>query len=110
VVVCVAVLCVSVCIKFLYYYCFPFEKGPVWPSRYNALRNDTYKCITMTVRVTFINGIRTNEANCILAAQRISELFGTKCYHFWNPTSGAVLDLSQANLYFASYATTFTIW
>ena len=50
----------------------------------------------MVVRLTFINGIRTDEKSCSRAAHNIGELFGAKCYPFWNPTAGALLDFSQA--------------
>ena len=39
------------------------------------------------VRVTYINGIRTGEAECRDHAERIGALFASPCYAFWNKTA-----------------------
>lgn len=39
------------------------------------------------VRVTYINGIRTGEAECREHAERIGALFASPCYAFWNKTA-----------------------
>lgn len=39
------------------------------------------------VRVSYINGIRTGEAECREHADRIGALFASPCYAFWNKTA-----------------------
>jgi hypothetical protein len=50
------------------------------------------------VRVTYINGIRTGEAECRAHAELIADLFAAPCYALHNKTAGAWADLSQVGI------------
>ena len=54
------------------------------------------------VRVTYINGIRTREAECRAHAELIADLFAAPCYALHNKTAGAWADLSQVGPYLRS--------